>query len=71
MIILLVLTWYLIGSVGGLYFKYKINPIITGWDIVFLVTIGGVGGVLTVLSTFPFLPYEDFNWYKWLSKKVF
>lgn len=47
MIWFLIISWYLIGAISGLYFAYKIYPKISGSDLIIMLTIGGIGGLIT------------------------
>lgn len=55
MIIILIIIWYLIGSIGGLYISYKIYPEITLKDIIIFLTIGGWGGLITIIIGLTYL----------------
>lgn len=56
MIYLLVIIWYLIGSIGGLLLSYLIIPKITNGDLFFIFSIGGIGGLLTLIIGLTYLP---------------
>ena len=49
MMILILIIWYLIGSIGTGYMAYQIDPEITSRDVVFLLTIGGLSGPIGLL----------------------
>lgn len=68
-IILILITWYLIGSIGGLYLSRKIHKKTNRRDLFFLFTIGGIGGLLTFLIGICYLPKNTFS--KWLEEDLF
>lgn len=61
MILAFIITWYLIGSVGGCFISYKIYPKLTISDFIFLFTIGGLGGLITIACGLEYLPKLKFN----------
>ncbi len=75
MIILITISWYLIGSIGGLWILRKIYPKTTNGDLVFLFTIGGISGLLTVFIGLIYLLPNEILTYKprgrWWNKQVF
>lgn len=64
--IILIVIWYFVGSMGGLWVSIKIYPKIRNRDLVFLFTICGIGGLLTFFIGLTYLPKE-----KWCDKEVF
>ena len=62
MVILIILVWYLIGSVGGFFlFKKQFSNVTIG-DIVFIFTIGGAVGLFTVLILL-LIRLQSSNWW--------
>ena len=61
---LLIVLWYLIGSVGGLYIAIKIDPVVRVKDLVFCFTIAGIGGIVTILTGLFYIPDMSSWWNK-------
>lgn len=57
--LILILVWYFIGSIGGIFIASKINPKITNGDTVFIFTVGGISGILTVIIGLTHLPKSE------------
>ena len=49
MIWILIISWYLIGVISGLYFVYKIYHKISSTDLIIITTFGGIDGLITIL----------------------
>jgi hypothetical protein len=52
----LIILWYLVGSIGGLWISRKIYKKTSVYDFVYLFTLGGIGGLITIIIGLIFLP---------------
>jgi hypothetical protein len=66
MIYLIIITWYLIGSIGLIWIGRQIDGRTTRKDLIVGFTIGGLGGLITWLIGIPHLMKSD-----WMDKDVF
>ena len=66
-ILITLIIWCFIGSIGGLWLSRKLYPKTTIGDLIFLFTIGGISGLLTIFIAISYIVPKSRLW----NKKVF